>query len=113
MQPLGKTPPLSEPESAIISGTSPSHSDPAEQSGYLCFFYRDWHPTRLARIWNSAYAWISGLGLLPQLLATLQVKSRSSDRLYSTILVVVSHHGQRYLVSMLGNGSERVRDARA
>ncbi len=90
-----------------------ARSDPAEQSGYLRFFYRDWRPTRLAKIWNRAFAWVSGLGLTPKILVTLQVKSRSGGRLYSTILAAASHHGQRYLVSMLGDGSEWVRDVRA
>jgi hypothetical protein len=88
-------------------------ADPAERSGYLRYFYRDWRPTRLARIWNGAYAWVSGLGLLPKFLLTLQVKNRSNGRLGSTILVVASHQGQRYLVSMLGDGSEWVQNVRA
>jgi hypothetical protein len=83
-----------------------SRQDPAEQSGYLRFFYRNWRPTRLGRIWNGAFAWVSGLGLTPQVLLTLQVKNRNSAGLCSSILVVASHQGQRYLVSMLGIGSE-------
>jgi len=90
-----------------------SRVDPAERSGYLRLFYRDWRPTRLARIWNGAFAWVSGLGLTPQDLLTLQVKSRGGGRLCSTVLVVASHQGQRYLVSMLGDGSEWVRNVRA
>jgi len=46
-------------------------------------------------------------------LLTLQVKSRSSGRLSFTVLVVAGHQGQRYLVSMLGNASEWVRNVRA
>jgi hypothetical protein len=92
---------------------SAARNDPAEQRGYLGFFYRDWRPTRLARIWNGGFAWASGLGLTPKILLTLQVKSRSDGRLYSTVLVVVSHQGQRYLVSMLGDGSEWVQNVRA
>lgn len=87
--------------------------DPAERSGYLRYFYRNWRPTRLGRIWNSAYAWVSGLGLTPHLLLTLQVKSRSDGRLCSTILVGASHKGQRYVVSMLGDNSEWVKNVRA
>jgi hypothetical protein len=90
-----------------------SRGGPAERSGYLRFFYRGRRPTRLGRIWNGAFAWISGLGLTPQVLLTLQVKSRSSGRLRSTVLVVASHQCQRYLVSMLGDGSEWVRNLRA
>ena len=88
-------------------------NDPAETDGLLRFFYRDWRPTRLARIWNRAMAWLSGLGLTPPVLLTLQLRGRRNGRLYSTVLAVVHHQGQRYLVSMLGDGSEWVQDVRA
>ena len=90
-----------------------SLEDPAERSGYLRYFYRDWRPTRFGRTWNGAYAWVSGLGLTPQILITLQVKSRSSGRLCSTVLVGASHQGSRYVVSMLGDNSEWVKSVRA
>jgi len=86
---------------------------PAERRGYLRFFYRGWRPTRLGRIWSRAYAWVTALGLLPSSLLTLQVRSERTGRLSSTVLVVATHHGQRYLVSMLGDGSEWVRNVRA
>jgi hypothetical protein len=86
--------------------------DPAEQ-GSLRFFYRNWRPTRLAKVWNGAFAWLTGLGLLPPILLTLQVKSRLTNRLYSTVLAVGNYGDQRYLVSMLGNGSNWVQDVRA
>ncbi len=90
-----------------------SRTDPAERSGYLRYFYKDWRPTRVGRIWSRAYAWVAGLGVLPRLLLTLQVKSRQTGRPYSTVLVVVNHEGNRYLVSMLGDTSEWVKDVRA
>jgi hypothetical protein len=77
--------------------------DPAEQ-GYLRFFYRDWRPTRFGRFWSGAWAWVSGLGLTPQILLTLQVKDRSTGHLRANILAVARYQGQRYLVSMLGDG---------
>lgn len=90
-----------------------SRKDPAEQNGYLRYFYRDWRPTRLGRIWSAAYAWVSELGLTPKILLALQVRSRRSGHLCSTVLAVVSHQGSRYVVSMLGNGSEWVENLRA
>jgi hypothetical protein len=87
--------------------------DPAEQNGYLRFFYRNWRPTRLGRIWSRTFAWRSGVGMTRQLLVTLQVKSQRSHRIYSTVLVAADYQGQRYLVSMLGNGSNWVQDVRA
>jgi len=91
---------------------SASREDPAEQT-FLRFFYRNWRPTRLAKIWNRAFAWVTGMGLMPQILVTLQVKSRTSERLYSTVLAVGNYQGQGYLVSMLGNDSNWVQDVRA
>ena len=90
----------------------PPHKDPAER-GYLRFFYRDWRPTRFGRLWTRLFAWVSGLGLTPRLLLTLQVKDRSTGHLHDTILVGATYQGQRYLVSMLGNGSEWVQNVRA
>lgn len=91
---------------------APIH-DPAEQSGYLRYFYRNRRPTRVGRVWNTAYAWISGLGLTPQVLVTLQVRARSNGHLTSVILVGAIHQGHRYLVSMLGDESEWVKNVRA
>jgi F420H(2)-dependent quinone reductase len=91
----------------------PQREDPAERSGYLRYFYRQWRPTRFGRIWSGAWAWLTGLGLTPGILLTLQVRDRSSGRLRATVLVVARYQGQRYLVSMLGDGSEWVRNVRA
>jgi membrane protease YdiL (CAAX protease family) len=44
---------------------------------------------------------------------TLQVKDRRDGRLRSTVLVPVHYEGERYLVSMLGDGSEWVQNVRA
>ncbi len=92
---------------------APTYRDPAERSGCLRLFYRDWRPTRLGRLVNGAWAWLSGLGLTPRVLLTLQVKGRRSCRLRTNVLVVARHDGQRYLVSMLGEGSDWVRNVRA
>ena len=90
----------------------PPREDPAERAGYLRYFYRGWRPTRVGRVWSRMYAWVSGLGLLPRILLTLQTKDRSG-RICATILVVATYQGQCYLVSMLGEGSEWVKNVRA
>jgi hypothetical protein len=90
-----------------------ARKDPAEQSGYLRYFYRDWKTTRLGRMWNRAFAFVAGFGLLPELLVTLQVRDRTSGRLYPTLLVGAQYEGQRYLVSMLGEHSGWVENVRA
>ena len=89
-----------------------TYHDPAER-GCLRWFYRDWHPTRLGKFASRALAWMSGKGLTPPILVTLQVRGRRSGRMHNTVLVVTDHEGQRYLVSMLGDGSDWVRNIRA
>jgi hypothetical protein len=54
-----------------------------------------------------------GIGLLPPIVLTLQTRDRSNNRLVSTVLAPVDYHSQRYLVSMLGGGSQWVQNARA
>ena len=73
---------------------SESRTDPAEQNGYLRYFYRDWRPTRLGRISGRVLSWLTGLGLTPRILLILRVKGRSSGRLRSTILVVANRDGR-------------------
>lgn len=91
----------------------PRHEDPAEKGSYLRYFYRGWRPTRLGRFWSRLYAWVSGLGILPSMLLTLQTIDRRNGRVNSTILVVATHDDQQYIVSMLGEGSEWVKNVRA
>jgi hypothetical protein len=91
----------------------PSREDPAERTGYLRFFYRGWRPTRIGRLLSRVYAWVSGLGLVPRTLLTLQTDDRRSGRVDATILVVATYQGERYLVSMLGEGSDWVQNVRA
>jgi deazaflavin-dependent oxidoreductase (nitroreductase family) len=86
--------------------------DPAERRS-LRFFYRDWRPTRLGHVVNGAMAWLSGLGLTPPILLTLQVAGRKSGVPRTSVLVPAEVDGRRYLVSMLGDGSEWVRNVRA
>ncbi len=58
-------------------------------------------------------AWVTGLGIMPQVLLNLQVTDCTSDELHGTVLVVSRYEGQSYLVSMLGNDSEWVKNLRA
>ncbi len=87
--------------------------DPAEQDGYLRFFYRGWRPTLLGRIWTRVFACAAGLGLLPEVVVSLRTKDRQSGRLHAHVLVAATYKSQRYLVSMLGDGSNWVQDVRA
>lgn len=87
--------------------------DPAEQNSYLRFFYRDWRPTLLGRIWTRIFARIAELGLMPDIVVSLRVKDRRTGRLRGHVLVAVRYDGQRYLISMLGEGSNWVQDVQA
>lgn len=86
--------------------------DPAER-GWLRWYYRNWRPTPWGRLWSRAWACVTATGLLPPVLLTLQVADRRDGTQRSTVLAVVEHQGSRYLVSMLGDTSEWVRNIRA
>ena len=90
-----------------------TRDDPAEQGNYLRFFYRGWRPTLLGRVWTRIFAWMAGLGLLPDMLVSLCTRDRRSGKLHAHVLVATTHRDQRYLVSMLGEGSGWVQDVRA
>jgi deazaflavin-dependent oxidoreductase (nitroreductase family) len=90
-----------------------TRQDPAERRRSLRLFYHGWRPTRLGKLVNSVWAWLSGLGLTPPILLTLQVKGRRSGRLRTNVLVPATYGGHRYLVSILGDNSEWVRNVRA
>jgi len=51
--------------------------DPAERSGYMRLFYRDWRPTRLGRFANRIMAWWSATGLPPSIQQTIEVRGRN------------------------------------
>jgi hypothetical protein len=87
--------------------------DPAEQSWLMRLFYRDLRPTRLGRVVNRFSGWWAGLGLPPSIQGVLEVRGRSSGRRRSTPMVIVALAGESYLVSMLGPGSEWVKNVEA
>ncbi len=77
------------------------------------WFYRDGRPNRLARILDRGTAALYALGVAPNYLVTLEVRGRRSGRTIALPLVMVVAGGERYLVSMLGEGSNWVRNVRA
>ena len=88
-------------------------SDPAERSALMRLFYRNWRPTRLGRWVNRFWCWWSGLGLPPSFQAALEVSGRTSGRRRSNPVVIATVEGKRYLVSMLGSGSDWVKNVEA
>jgi hypothetical protein len=92
---------------------STRHSDPAERSALMRLFYRNWRPTRLGRWVNRFACWWSGLGLPPRFQAVLEVRGRTSGSRRSNPVVIATVEGKRYLVSVLGPGSDWVRNVEA
>jgi len=76
-------------------------------------FYRNCKPTRLGRVVDRSWARVYALGLLPDFLVTLEVKGRRLNRTHATPLVVAQWNGARYLVSMLGESANWVKNVRA
>jgi hypothetical protein len=86
-------------------------SDPAEAT-HLRWFYRNWRPTRLGRWVNRAWGWGLGLGLLKGG-AALEVRGRTSGARHVNPVVIARVDGEGYLVSMLGEGSDWVKNVDA
>ena len=76
-------------------------------------FYRERRPTRFGRVTNRAMGWWAAHGGPPSSMVTLETQGRRSGRTLTNVLVVARHDGQDYLVSMLGERSAWVRNARA
>ncbi|MBA2714659.1 MAG: nitroreductase family deazaflavin-dependent oxidoreductase [Rubrobacteraceae bacterium] len=77
------------------------------------WFYRDGHPNRVARTLDRGTAALYALGVAPDYLVTLEVRGRCSGRTIALPLVMVVVVGERYLVSMLGQNANWVRNVRA
>ncbi|MEV6811963.1 nitroreductase/quinone reductase family protein [Micromonospora sp. NPDC051296] len=78
------------------------------------WMYRDGRPNWLARVMNRVSAWQFSTRLLaPGNWVTLEVVGRRSGRTVSFPLVAVDCDGGRYLVSMLGEQANWVRNVRA
>jgi hypothetical protein len=78
------------------------------------WLYRGGRPNRLARLMNriSAIHFATGV-LAPSNWVTLEVRGRRSGRTISFPLVVADYEGERYLVAMLGQDTNWVRNVRA
>ncbi len=70
-------------------------------------------PNRVAALLNRADALLGSSGLGPNRLVTLEVRGCRSGRLTSRPVVVADYQGERYLVAMLGQDANWVRNVRA
>ena len=77
------------------------------------WFYAGGRPNRVARILDRGTAALSARGVGPDYLVTLEVPGRRSDRIVRLPLVVALVDGERYLVSMLGEHTNWVRNVKA
>ena len=82
--------------------------------GLRRWMYRGNRPDRLARAmnWLSAVQFKAGV-LSPRRAVTLEVRGRRSGRVVDVPVVVVEYQGERFLVSMLGEQVNWVRNVRA
>jgi hypothetical protein len=67
----------------------------------------------LARLLNRGSAIAHSAGIWPTRLATLEVPGRRTGRLISFPVVIANYDGERYLVAMLGEQTNWVRNVRA
>ncbi len=74
--------------------------------------YRGGRPHRWARIENRLWAIVFAVGLWKRA-ATLEVRGRKSGRLISFPVAITQHGGERFLVAMLGEQANWVRNVRA
>ena len=77
------------------------------------WLYRGGRPHGLARALNRVWATVHSAGLWPSRLATLEVPGRRTGRIVSFPVVVADYEGDRYVVSMLGENVNWVRNVRA
>ncbi|MBI1277734.1 MAG: DUF385 domain-containing protein [Anaerolineaceae bacterium] len=72
--------------------------------------YNGNHPNWMAKVLNRFWAWAHGIGIAPNYLVTLDVVGRKSGKIISFPLVMTVLDDQRYLVSMLGDDVQWVKN---
>jgi deazaflavin-dependent oxidoreductase (nitroreductase family) len=75
--------------------------------------YRGQRPNWIARVLNKAWAAVASSGIASNYITTLEVTGRKSGRSISLPVIMAVVDGQRYLVSMLGDNANWVRNVRA
>ena len=77
------------------------------------WYYRGGRPNRLARAIDRGTAALYALGVAPNYLVVLELRGRRSGRTIALPLVMAVVGGKRYVVSMLGERVNWVRNVRA
>jgi F420H(2)-dependent quinone reductase len=82
-------------------------------SWYRALFYPGGRPKAFTRRLNSAQARLTAMGIFPALMVALETRGRRSGRVSLVQLVMAQVGTERYLVSMLGDNADWVRNAHA
>src|SRR5215475_10976350 len=80
---------------------------------YLRWLYRGGRPNWFARFQNRATALAFAAGIVPRRGAALQIRGRRTGRVITFPVAIADFEGERYLVSMLGEDVNWVRNLRA
>ena len=75
--------------------------------------FRAGRPNRSARVFSRLLGIAFAAGIGPNQAATIEVRGRKTGRKISFPIVVVAYEGDRYLVAMLGDKTNWVRNLRA
>jgi hypothetical protein len=84
-----------------------------EQMAFKRWLYHGGHPNLLAKMLNRGWALLHSLGIFPNRFVTLEVTGRKSGKIVSFPLAMTVINGERYLISMLGENTNWVRNVRA
>src|SRR6201988_5527115 len=82
-------------------------------SAFQRWQFRSGRPNRSARVLSGLLGPALAAGIGPSQAATIEVRGRKTGRKISFPVVVVAYEGERYLVAMLGDGTNWVRNLRA
>ena len=77
------------------------------------WLYRGRHASALAKILNRAQGRLAAVGIGPDWLVAVEVRGRRTGKTITFPAVVADYQGGRYLVSMLGENTNWVRNVRA
>ncbi len=77
------------------------------------WMYRGGRPNQLTKLINTGWAILHTLGIFPNRFVTLEVVGRQSGKTISFPLAMTVMNGERYLVSMLGEETNWVRNIKA
>lgn len=91
----------------------PNLNPVARYDDYLRYLYRSGRPNWWARVQNDLSACLFSRGLWPSRAAALEIKGRASGKPITFPVVIAVVDGDRFLVSMLGEDVNWVKNLRA